>query len=64
MQQKQFSMVAGAIFAVVALVHLLRIYMGWTVMIGDWTAPVWMSWIAVIGAAVLSFAGLRSAARR
>jgi hypothetical protein len=63
MDQKKFSFLAGAIFAVVALVHLLRIYMGWTVMIGDWTAPIWMSWIAVLGACALSYFGLRSAAR-
>jgi hypothetical protein len=64
MDRKQFSFVAGAIFAVVALAHLLRIYMGWMVMIGDWMAPIWLSWIAVIGAGALSYSGLRSASRR
>jgi len=64
MNKKQFSFVAGAIFVVVALAHLLRIYMGWMVMIGDWMVPIWLSWIAVIGAAALSYFGLRSASRR
>ncbi len=63
MRQKQFSAVAGVIFAVVALAHLLRIAMGWMVMIGDWMVPMWLSWIAVIGAAALSYFGLRSARR-
>ncbi len=63
MQQKQFSTVAGAIFAVVALAHLLRIAMGWMVMIGDWMVPLWLSWIAVIGAGGLSYFGFRAARR-
>jgi hypothetical protein len=63
MDQKQFSFVAGAIFAVVAAVHLLRIYMGWPVIIDGWEAPIWVSWIAVIVAGCLSYFGLRLAAR-
>jgi hypothetical protein len=45
MDQKMFSVVAGVIFAVVALFHLVRIYMDWPVMIGDWSVPMWVSWI-------------------
>jgi hypothetical protein len=45
MDQKTFSIAAGVIFAVVALFHLVRIYMGWPVMIGDWSVPLWLSWI-------------------
>ena len=29
MDQKTFSVVAGVIFTLVALFHLVRIYMGW-----------------------------------
>jgi hypothetical protein len=32
MDQKTFSIVAGVIFAAVALFHLVRIYMDWPVM--------------------------------
>ena len=48
MGQKTFSVVAGVIFALVALLHLLRIYMGWPVVIGSWTAPMWVSWIGLV----------------
>ncbi len=34
MDQKTFSVVAGVIFTLVALFHLVRIYMGWPVDIG------------------------------
>src|SRR6266568_1274707 len=33
--EKTFSLVAGIIFALVALVHLVRIFMEWPVMIDD-----------------------------
>jgi hypothetical protein len=48
MDRKTFTLLAGVIFAIVALVHLLRIYMAWPVVIGDWTVPIWVSWIALV----------------
>ena len=59
MDQKTFSVVAGVIFALVALLHLLRIYMGWPVVIGSWTAPMWVSWIGLVVAGGLSYFGLK-----
>jgi hypothetical protein len=44
MDEKTFSLVAGVIFAVVALFHLVRIFAEWTVIIGDWSVPKWVSW--------------------
>ena len=63
MDQKTFAGVAGAIFAFVALAHLFRIVMGWSVAIDGWDVPVWASWIAVIVSGGLSYFGLRIAAR-
>jgi hypothetical protein len=39
---------AGIIFAVVALFHVVRIYMDWPVMIGDWSVPMLVSWIGAL----------------
>ena len=61
MDSKSFLRLAGTVFALVALAHLLRIAMGWPVMIGSWSVPIWLSGIAVIGAGALSFLGLRLA---
>jgi len=61
MNIKTFSLVAGLVFGVVALVQLLRIVMAWDVMIDGWAAPMWISWIAVIVAGFLSYSGLRLA---
>src|ERR1700730_6980826 len=46
--QRTFNVVASVIFALVALLHLLRIYMGWPIVIGSWTAPMWVSWIGLV----------------
>src|SRR6266436_8912748 len=48
MDQKTFSIVAGVIFAAVALFHLVRIYMDWPVTIGCWSVPMWVSWIGLV----------------
>ena len=64
MDQKTFDIVAGAIFAAVALGHLLRILMGWPAMIGGWTVPMWISWIGFAVAGGLSYFGLSLGMRR
>jgi hypothetical protein len=63
MDQKTFSIVAGVVFAVVAVLHLLRIYMNWPVVIADWSVPMWVSWVGLVIAGGLAFFGLRLAAR-
>jgi hypothetical protein len=42
---KTFSLVAGLIFAVVALFHLVRIFEEWGLIIGDLSVPKSVSWI-------------------
>ena len=62
--QRTFSFVAGLIFAIVALLHLLRIYMSWPVVVADWSVPMWVSWIGLVVAGGLASFGLSLAARR
>jgi hypothetical protein len=52
-------MVAGIVFTLVALFHLVRIYMEWPIMIGDWSAPKSVSWVALIVASGLAIFGFR-----
>jgi hypothetical protein len=63
MDEKTFSLVAGVIFALVALLHLVRIFMGWPVDIGGWSVPMWVSWVAVVVAGGLAALGLRLSER-
>jgi hypothetical protein len=62
MDEKTVSLVAGIIFALVALLHLVRIFIEWPVIIGDWSIPIWASWIALV-AGGLALLGLRLRAR-
>ena len=64
MDQKTFIMIAGVIFAAVAVFHLLRIVFGWPAVIGGWTVPMWVSWIGLAVAGGLSYFGLSLAMRR
>ncbi len=63
MDAKAFSLVAGVIFALVALFHLVRIFMELTVIIGDCPIPMWVSWIALVVAGGLALLGLRLSER-
>jgi hypothetical protein len=63
MEAKTFFLVAGVIFGVVALFHLVRIVMDWSVVIGDWSIPMWVSWVALIVVGGLSLIGLRLSQR-
>jgi hypothetical protein len=59
MDEKTFSLVAGVIFTLVALFHLVRIFAGWPLIIGDWSVPKSVSWVALIVAGGLALLGLR-----
>jgi hypothetical protein len=52
-----YAAVSALIFAVVAIVHLIRILRGWAVHIGPYTVPMSLSWIGLIIAALLAIWG-------
>jgi hypothetical protein len=60
---KHYALVSALVFAVVAIVQLLRIVNQWAVQIGPLAVPMEFSWVAVVVAAALSIWGFRSAAR-
>lgn len=64
MDQKRFNMLAGVIFAAVALLHALRILMGWPVVIGGWVVPIWVSGIGLVVAGGLSYFAISLVRRR
>ena len=63
MSEKTFAAIAAAIFGLVALLHLLRLIMGWSIVIEAWTVPMWFSWIGFVVAGALSYFGTRLARR-
>jgi hypothetical protein len=50
-----YSRLAAAIFAIVAILQLLRALAGWPVTIGRTAIPVWASWVAFVIAGVLAW---------
>ena len=63
MNQRTFTIIASVIFGVVALFHVLRIFLGWPAVVGGWTVQMWVSWIGVIIAGGLSYFGINLAMR-
>ena len=63
MTEKMFATIAAVIFALVALLHLVRLVMGWSIVIDSWTVPMWVSWVGLVVAGGLSYYGARLAMR-
>lgn len=59
MTHKTFFKVASTIFLIVGVVHALRILNGWSAVIGGWSVPMWLSWLAVILTGYLAYTGFR-----
>jgi hypothetical protein len=52
--KKPFNMLAVLIFAIVALVHVLRLVFGWEVTINGLAVPPWASVLGIVVAAGLA----------
>ena len=59
LSQKTFSLIAGVIFSLVALLHLLRLVNSWHMEFAGWVPPMWASWLGLLVAGFLGFTGLR-----
>jgi len=55
MSQKNYFAVSGTIFALVFLLHALRLINAWDAVIGGWQVPMWASWLAVLIAGFLAW---------
>jgi len=51
---KPFTTLAAFIFAIMALVHLYRLLRPFELVIGGWTAPLWISFVGVAVPALLA----------
>jgi len=52
--KRPFTMIAIALFSLIALLQLLRFILGWEVTVNGVTVPVWASGIAFVIAAGLA----------
>lgn len=63
MRERSYLMIAGIIFAIVAVAHLARVFFHFDVVIMGWEAPHWISWIGTIVTTYLSYMSFRLALR-
>lgn len=56
LQEKNNALrLSALVFALIALVHLLRLLLGWDMILGAFEAPQWVSIIAIIVAGGLAW---------
>ena len=60
---KRFSTIAAVVFALVALAQLLRLVLGWSVVVNGISIPLWASAIACLVAGGLAVMVWREAHR-
>jgi len=58
---KPFTTIAVVVFSVVAIVHLLRLFMGWEVIVTGFVIPVWWSAFGLVIAGGLAIMVWREA---
>ena len=63
MSRKAYFLVAAPIFSLVCLLHLARIVFGWSLVIDNWSVPMWLSWVSLIVAGALAYFGFSLAAK-
>ncbi len=61
MNRPSYLLVSATIFLLICLLHVLRLLYGWSAVIGGWTVPMWVSWVAVVVSALLAYEGFRLA---
>jgi hypothetical protein len=59
MSARTYVITASIVFVLVALVHLLRLFMQWQVIIDGHNLPMWTSVLGALVAGALGFAGFR-----
>jgi hypothetical protein len=61
MSPRTFSLVAAVVFGLIALGHVFRIVLGWSLTIQNSSVPMWASALAVVIMGYLAYEGFRSA---
>jgi len=60
--QRTYNLVTATLFLIIAVLHLLRVILGWPARIGGLDIPLWVSWLAILVAGGLAYCGFRLSA--
>ncbi len=55
MNQSQYITLSGLVFAIVGLLHLLRVVKDWPLTVGPWEIPLFLSILAILLAGFLAW---------
>ena len=58
---RAYAAISGLIFTLVAMVHLDRLIQQWSMMLGSWHVPMWVSVVGLIVPGYLAFEAFRIA---
>ena len=58
---KPFTWIAAAIFALMAIVHIIRLFTNFHIVVGTHSIPMWVSYVAIVVTAFLSWMLCREA---
>jgi hypothetical protein len=59
MKYKNYCVVSGVLFSLVALAHLLRVVYGMSVTVDEFSIPMFLSWFGFVIPACLAFWAFR-----
>jgi len=61
MTARSYTLIAGMIFAIIAILQLIRAVLGWPIMVdtawGPVSVPLWPNWVAFAAFALLAWLG-------
>ena len=55
MKPKQVAKISAIVFVVIAILHLIRVVLGWPAIIADFQLPVSVSLIAIVVAGYIAY---------
>ena len=58
-----YLLISGILFGLVALLHLFRVIDGWALVMGQFSAPMWASYVTFVVSAVLCVWAIRLATK-
>ena len=61
---KAYLYISGTVFGIVAIIHLVRVVLGWDFVLGPWSLPMLFSILGTIGAGLLSTWAFTLASKR
>ncbi|MGH7766351.1 MAG: hypothetical protein ACREQP_02760 [Candidatus Binatia bacterium] len=59
MSREAYLKTAGAIFLLIAALHLLRLVFGWDAVFAGWVVPHWASVVALVVSGYLAYEGFK-----